>query len=767
MKKLRNFLLILLVLPLCFVFSSCKKNESGGDGGNGSNPSNPETPTVVTYSVSFDYNLPDGYEGLLNNYVVSNKEVGSQTTLAKVSDSKLAPYFLGWTEEGSEEFITGTVTSATNRVIKLQGKWDISNLNKYYFSDGLNYEFGTENVKITGYTGSRKNVIIPKVIKGDGDIDYPVTEIAESAFADCDINKVVMNVYGVSVGANAFKNTNLAEIDFNLINSIGESAFENTKLKNVKFSTILRSIGNASFKGCLELESVDFNNISVDFSNEMFSGCERLTTITNTTNTKNVGDYAFFKCSSLDGCDFISGNAEFIGEKAFAGCFNIKKVSIPNSVLNVYGGVFDDCANLKDLTLSRLFLTIDNGSDNLFKHIGNAVNIEKITLTDENVSKLVKNYFDGLVNLKTFIMCDSIAYIESNTFRECAKLENITLSNNIVVNSFSINAFNGTKFLKDMNEPFVYSNAILYVPETIPAEYSILEGVLRINNNAFKNNNSIQKITIPSTVEFIGVSAFEGCKNLTEVVFSENNVLSEISNKLFYGCSNLSTIDLTRLTTLTKIGNDSFRSSNIANFVVPATVTKIGSNAFSYAQISSFSVSGESEKFVCEDGVLFEKNGENRTLVAYPVLKTDSMYIVPETVNAISSHAFLGAFNLKNIYFTQSAISWGYSGTDAERTYNVFENTFGIKLFSENNQIKSTELEKNYYLISQIDYEYDAETDTITFVDEFQMTNKYNFIKYYDGQKINLIYFELQNNDDGTVSIVNGSISKLETSLLK
>ena len=70
-----------------------------------------------------------------------------------------------------------------------------------------------------------------------------------------------------------------------------------------------------------------------------------------------------------------------------------------------------------------------------------------------------------------------------------------------------------------------------------------------INSDAFKNA-TITKVTIPSTVYFIGARAFYHCESLTEITLPEG--LREISTSVFAGCPFTS---LTIPGTLTKIGS--------------------------------------------------------------------------------------------------------------------------------------------------------------------------------------------------------------------
>ena len=56
------------------------------------------------------------------------------------------------------------------------------------------------------------------------------------------------------------------------------------------------------------------------------------------------------------------------------------------------------------------------------------------------------------------------------------------------------------------------------IPSTIKVD-GIKYKVTSIAKNAYKNNQSITKITIGSNIKTIGANAFSGCKKLTEVTF--------------------------------------------------------------------------------------------------------------------------------------------------------------------------------------------------------------------------------------------------------
>ena len=93
---------------------------------------------------------------------------------------------------------------------------------------------------------------------------------------------------------------------------------------------------------------------------------------------------------------------------------------------------------------------------------------------------------------------------------------------------------------------------------TIPAAVKI-DGVTykvtKIDDNAFKGNKTVTKVTIGSNIKTIGKNAFSGATKLKKVTIGKN--VKEIEANAFKGCSSLTSITL------------------------PSNVTKIGANAFS------------------------------------------------------------------------------------------------------------------------------------------------------------------------------------------
>lgn len=101
--------------------------------------------------------------------------------------------------------------------------------------------------------------------------------------------------------------------------------------------------------------------------------------------------------------------------------------------------------------------------------------------------------------------------------------------------------------------------------------------VTTVMTEAFKDNDNILKVVMPSVMTTIEDSAFENATNLTLVEFSEN--ISYIGNNAFKDCGNLQTADLPD--TVTEIGAYAFYDCPLTSGVVlPTSLKSLGSYAY-------------------------------------------------------------------------------------------------------------------------------------------------------------------------------------------
>lgn len=109
------------------------------------------------------------------------------------------------------------------------------------------------------------------------------------------------------------------------------------------------------------------------------------------------------------------------------------------------------------------------------------------------------------------------------------------------------------------------------------ANVSIPSTVEIIGRSAFENNQVVKKVTIPDSVKTIEEYAFWGCAKLESVSLGKG--LKEVSDFAFSSCDKLKQVSLSE--NITRIGIMAFADcTSLTEIYIPATVTDIHSTAF-------------------------------------------------------------------------------------------------------------------------------------------------------------------------------------------
>ena len=98
------------------------------------------------------------------------------------------------------------------------------------------------------------------------------------------------------------------------------------------------------------------------------------------------------------------------------------------------------------------------------------------------------------------------------------------------------------------------------------------------------------------------------------------------------------------------INTNAFSNSQITTINIPAGTTDIKDGAFAQITgLTAITVDAGNSKYTAEDGVLYENNGGNKYLKAYPVAKAGTDFTVPAGTYGVSINAFQLAKNLTTI----------------------------------------------------------------------------------------------------------------------
>ena len=243
-----------------------------------------------------------------------------------------------------------------------------------------------------------------------------------------------------------------------------------------------------------------------------------------------------------------------IARGAFSKNVNIQKISIPSSVINIGKDAFTGCTNLEynlyegakyigndanpyhalieftDTAISSPAIHEETRviSSGACKNI-NAQNFKKIVIPDSVVS-VCDAAFEMCSNVHTLVIGNGVETIGNSAFSKMIRLTDLTVGNSV----------------KTIGEMAFYSEASL---ETLALPDSVTE----IGNSAFSSCDKLRKADLGEGVKTIGADAFLGCESLESVGLGES--LESIGNKAFSGTA-LASVSLPH--TLEYIGLDAF-----------------------------------------------------------------------------------------------------------------------------------------------------------------------------------------------------------------
>lgn len=196
----------------------------------------------------------------------------------------------------------------------------------------------------------------------------------------------------------------------------------------------------------------------------------------------------------------------------------------------------------------------------------------------EGVTTIGRCAFFQCESLETITIPETVHTIENVAFRYCKKLRGVKLPDNI--KKLGMGIFWDCPTMYDKHGLTVVSGILLGVAGE-HKEITVPEGVKRIGQEVFKinsswdKNNSIQKITLPESLEEIGDSAFENMKNLKSIIIPAG--VRTIGDRAFMG-SGLEQITIA--TGVEMIGKEVFVKTPLTEVKLPATVKTIGDKAF-------------------------------------------------------------------------------------------------------------------------------------------------------------------------------------------
>lgn len=594
------------------------------------------------------------------------------------------------------ESVTTLYVKIFDNCKSLKGIWVDEN-NPNYSSDEYGVLFNKSGSKLCIYPIGRTNkqYTVPDTVEIINDYSFTncayiekivfgtnVKTIKDLSFENCkNLKEIVFLGEKIeNIEIRAFKNcVSLEEINIpDSIVSIGNSVFEGCEnVKSVKVGKSVETIGGSAFEDCVSLEEFHIPKNVVEFEQTAFSGCSRLRNIT--VDEKN----GYFSAEQ---------GVLFDKDKKTLMRYPINKTDIeyviPESVENFYYRAFEDCKYIERVVFGKNIVSLGSC---LFYNCESLKSVE----FSEGVSTISSGSFENCINLTDVNIPVSVTKIESWAFGNCDSLKEVDLSKNIIeIDDSAFSSCDNLEgiFVDELNEYYTDENGVLYNKnKTVLIQYPagkkdsacfVADNVEKIEEHAFDGNAYLENIFLNDNIQTIEYNSFCNCVKLKELHIPKN--VKYLQSYSFDGCTSLGKItvdidnvyysddngvlfnkDKTQLIyypdshsgkeyhipdTVTTIECEAFAESQyIENIYIPAGVDTVYQEAFARCERLCAIIVDENNKEYSSDenGILFSYNKD--TIIQYPTMKTDSIYVFPDSVEESGPNVFEGNDHLKHI----------------------------------------------------------------------------------------------------------------------
>lgn len=667
-----------------------------------------------------------------NFYIFVNNEYVKPTTL-KISGKDKIDAVYASIKSIENIYLSNDVTSISNNAFE---RFD-SLINVYYdgtIEDWCNITFTNyksnpmyyaDNFYLLDENNSYKlitEIIIPSTISKIGKYTF-------SGFSN--VSKITIPNSVVVIEENAFAyNTGLVELKIpSGIEVIPAQLIYNSNITNIYLPNTILSFAEKAFEGCSNLTNVYYSdsiskwmNIGINGSNSSpMNGAENFYQLVDgnysllTSVTIEEEEVAAYQLSGFDCLTsvIIKDTVKTIGEDAFINANNINEVLFDGtlskwlkiSFASAYANPNYIACNFKYKKTSGGYVKLDTIKFNSSDTIGQYQLAGMTDLTTINLPIYGKIGIGALANCTslTEVTGFSFANIDNNPFAYIFGTTSYEEGNDYVpVSLKSISTY----YVHPNNEIVAYG---FYGLENIE-EISIDFNYDIINESAFENCRSLEKVTFYSTISEVEKNAFLGCENINQFdvidlkKYFEISFANEYSNPLYYATKitykgvELSNLNIPHGTNTIKdyaLVNTSFN-----NVIVPKSVTGVGSKAFHKSNIknmyneSSLSLGGYAENYSWKFNFVFDLLEDN-TYALVGISETYKKLSLPSNhnglvISTIDSFALHYHPNLTSVEFNYndsiSRISpYAFDNCHSLTSITFYDRTISVEEYAFNN----------------------------------------------------------------------------------
>ena len=402
-----------------------------------------------------------------------------------------------------------------------------------------------------GCVGLTGPVTIPTSVKSIGSHSFKDTRITEVVFEP---NSQINTIDGSFSGCSDM-------VNFSIPSTAGSFSILNYAFNGCSSLTSLSLVGNLDkimdtaeagcFDGCTSLRNIRFEDAENDLAlvttrESMFGDCplDSVYLGRNLTSDSNP-----FKGNRSIRYLAFGDPVKTIPQQGFAGCSGLTDLTIPGGMTEIGDNAFAGCDNVKKLTLmdneqgDYLFIGNNDGNHGLFTDMP----LDSLYLGRQFVSLNFRptNVFSGMTTLKSLTIGDGVTVISDNSFSGCTSLSELRLPGSLI--NIGKSAFAGCTALSDtlvipaevyqiMDEAFADCSSVIAIRfennsdkelwcgkdafRNIPAEKLVIGRYIQPHPNSknaetpFAGNAALRKVELGVASNSIKDGYFAGCPSI-------------------------------------------------------------------------------------------------------------------------------------------------------------------------------------------------------------------------------------------------------------
>ena len=313
----------------------------------------------------------------------------------------------------------------------------------------------------------------------------------------------------------------------NSVRSLGESAFSNCRISSFHTPDMLESVGRDCFRSCQYLTDISGKWATADGRGILLEDGSLVAYASSVTTedfylpsgVRSVGAALFSGNETIRNL-YLPEGLETLGSESFAGCSALETVALPSTLNSIHSSAFTSCYNLREFKGANGLLL---DSHTLVSSNGELVGFAGAGVTDYTMPEGVKGVQNealcGWPELRSITFPSSLYSLQGGWLNDNVNLEFLY----------------GPGTSEDHHCYSKPSDYLVAATSICPADYKIPDdaGVNRIFDYVFYGNPSIERLTVPDDVFYIGTGAFAEMPKLKSIILpaSLNDCGSDIFSK--------------------------------------------------------------------------------------------------------------------------------------------------------------------------------------------------------------------------------------------